>query len=152
MKTSTAILFAAAAVSSVSAFSPVTTDGRSSKTTALSMSKGKIASIKNSINSLSAENFSTTLTEIEPFLKNEAGISVYKKSMKRIGNRAKALGVDVPEGYCKDAKATAKRREKQDAYCKARAEEAAEAADAAAEAAEAEAESAAEEEAAPAEE
>jgi len=40
--------------------------------------------------------------------------------MKRIAVKASALGVSVPADYAKDAKCTKKRREKQDAYCKAK--------------------------------
>lgn len=40
--------------------------------------------------------------------------------MKRINVKASALGVSVPADYAKDAKCTKKRREKQDAYCKAK--------------------------------
>lgn len=83
--------------------------------------------MKTKIAGLTSENFSSTLSEIEPFLTQEAGASIYKKSIRRINTTAKSLGVDVPTGYAKDAKATEKRRAKQDAYCKAKAEEAAEA-------------------------
>lgn len=84
------------------------------------------------------------MTEIEPFLLNEAGITIYKKSIRRISNKAKAFGVDVPSDYAKAAKATEKRRTKQDEFIQAkeaeRLEAEAEAAAAEAEAAEAEAE------------
>ena len=41
--------------------------------------------------------------------------------MKRIAVKANALGVSLPVDFANDAKATQKRREKQDAYCKAKA-------------------------------
>ena len=45
--------------------------------------------------------------------------------MRRIASRAKALGVEVPEGYAKEAKATAKKRAKQDEFIQAKMAEAA---------------------------
>ena len=48
--------------------------------------------------------------------------------MSRLASKAKLLGATMPEGYAKEAKCTEKKREKQDAYCKAKAEEAADAA------------------------
>jgi hypothetical protein len=88
--------------------------------------------VKKSINTVTKDNFSSVLSDIEPFLTKEAGNSIYKKSMNRLKAKAKMLGATMPEGYAKDAKCTEKKREKQDAYCKAKAEEAAEAAAAAA--------------------
>ena len=84
--------------------------------------------IRKSNAGLNKDNFSSTLAEIEPFLFKEAGRTLYVKSLRRIAVRASALDVEVPGGYAKEAKCTAKRREKQDAYCKAKAEEAAAAA------------------------
>lgn len=146
----------AASVASASAFVPATKAPQSS-TQLYVKTKGTTQPVKKAIKSLTADNFSSTLSEIEPFLTKEAGVTIYSKSMRRIAAKAKGLGVEVPEGYAKDAKCTEKRRAKQDAYCQVKAEEAAaaaeEAAAAAAEeaAAEAPAEEAAEEEA-PAEE
>ena len=114
-----------------------------------------IPGVRKMISKLDKDNFSATLSEIEPFLLNEAGSSVYSKSMRRIGVSAAALGVEVPADYAKAAKATQKRREKQDAFIAMKEEERlaaeAEAAEAAAEESESEEEAAAEEEA-PAEE
>lgn len=125
--------------------------------------KPSISTVRKTIDGLTKDNFSSTLKDIEPFLLEEAGISFYTKSLKRIARRGKVLGVSVPENYGKEAKATAKRREKQDKFVKAKIEEvkaaeaeAAEAAEAAkveaAEAAEAAAAEAAAAEAAAAEE
>jgi len=84
---------------------------------------GEIASVRKSIDNLTEENFSATLASIEPFLLNEAGASFYAKSMRRIARNAKALGVSLPEGYAKEARATLKKREKQDAFIKVKEEE-----------------------------
>jgi hypothetical protein len=97
---------------------------------------------RKSIASLTAENFSQTLSNVEPFLINDAGATMYAKSISRITTRAKMFGVEVPEGYAKDAAATEKKRAKQDAFIKVKEEERmaaeAEAAEAAAAAAAAE--------------
>ena len=79
--------------------------------------------VRKSIDGLTKDNFSSTLTEIEPFLLNEAGASIYAKSMNRIAVRAKFLGVEIPEGYARGAKATEKRRAKQDAFIQVKEEE-----------------------------
>ncbi len=72
------------------------------------------------------------------FLVNDAGSSLYSKTMRRISTQANLLGQKIPEGYASDAAATEKRRVKQDAFIKAKEEERiaaeAEAAEAAAEA------------------
>ena len=122
MKTS--VLVAAAAISGANAFAPSSAGARSPST---SLFASKMASVKGKIASLTSENFSSTLSEIEPFLTQEAGASIYKKSIRRINTTAKSLGVDVPAGFAKEAKATEKRRAKQEAYCAAKAEEAADA-------------------------
>ena len=108
-----------------------------------------MADVRKGISNLSKDNFSATLTEVEPFLLNVAGSTFLKKSVRRIGVKAKTLGMEVPSGYAKEAKATEKRRAKQDAFIKAKIEEAASAAE---EAAGAEEEAPADEEEAPAEE
>ena len=56
--------------------------------------------------------------------------------MRRIAGAAAEFGVEVPADYAKDAKATKKRRERQDAYVQAKIAEAAEAEPEAEEAAE----------------
>mmetsp|Transcript_30248 Transcript_30248/g.61672 ORF Transcript_30248/g.61672 Transcript_30248/m.61672 type:complete len:166 (-) Transcript_30248:40-537(-) len=106
-------------------------------------------SLKRLINRMSKESFSQTLDEIEPFLQNEAGITFYSKSLRRISSKAKMLGATVPSDFAKGAVSTKKRREKQDAFIQQKEEErlAAEA-----EAAEAPEEVAEESEEAPAEE
>lgn len=121
MKTSAALIIAAVA-GTANAFVPPQTSPQSS--TALYVStKGRCSQVKRSIKTATKDNFSSVLTEIEPFLTNEAGRSIYTKSMRRIKNQAKFFKVDIPAGYAKEAKCTEKRREKQDAYCKAKAEE-----------------------------
>ena len=101
--------------------------------------------LRKSVDSLTKENFSETLSKLEPFLTKEAGSTIYAKSMRRISRNAKMLGVEVPAGYAVEAACTAKRRAKQDAFIQMKIEEAA-----AAEPAEEEGEAAAED--APAEE
>jgi hypothetical protein len=98
------------------------------------------ADVRKAVAKITSDNFSSTLAEIEPFLLKEAGISFHTKVLRKIGNQAKSVGATMPENYAKEAKATAKRREKQDAFVKGKIEEAAEAAAAAAEAPEAPAE------------
>jgi hypothetical protein len=83
---------------------------------------------RKTIDDLTSDNFSSSLSSLEPFLIQDAGVTFYKKSMKRIATKAKALGESVPTGYAKEAKATQKRREKQDEFIKAKIEEAAAAA------------------------
>lgn len=83
----------------------------------------KLKDFRKSIASLTAENFSQTLSNIEPFLINDAGPTMYAKSISRIKTRAKMLGAEVPKGYAKDAAATEKKRAKQDAFIKIKEEE-----------------------------
>jgi len=85
----------------------------------------RMRDVRQTVHDLTADNFATSLSTIEPFLLNEAGSTMYGKSMRRIAVRAKALGVEVPEGYAKEAKATAKKRAKQDEFIQAKIEEAA---------------------------
>lgn len=94
--------------------------------------------VRKAIMRMDKANFSETLSMVEPFLLNEAGITFYEKSMIRIKRSAKILGVDMPANFAKEAKATAKRRAKQDAFVQAKIDEAKAAAEAAAEAAAAE--------------
>ena len=75
------------------------------------------------INSLTAENFSSFLSTMEPFLTNEAGSTIYAKSIRRIKVQAKALGTTIPEGFCAEANATTKKRAKQDAFIQTKEEE-----------------------------
>lgn len=90
------------------------------------------AAIRKAIAKIDKDNFSDTLSMVEPFLKNEAGITFYEKSIRRINRSAKEIGVEVPTDFAKEAKATAKRRAKQDAFIQAKVAAAAEAAEAAA--------------------
>ena len=76
--------------------------------------------MKRQIDGLTKDNFSSTLGEIEPFLLNDAGMTIYKKSLKRIATKAKLLGVEVPADFAKAAKATEKRRTKQDEFIQAK--------------------------------
>jgi len=112
--------------------------------------------VRKSIHNLTVENFSKTLTEIEPFLQQNAGQSFYTKSIRRISRNAKFLGVTVPEGYAKNSNALKKKFIKQGLFIEKKEAErveteaaaAAEAEAAKAAAAEAEAAAAAEAEAA----
>ena len=128
MKTSTTLLFAAIA-GTTNAFVPLKSTPNSSALYSNTATKGRVAEVKKSINTATKDNFSSVLTEIEPFLTKEAGSSIYKKSMNRLKSKAKMFGAAMPEAYAKDAKCTEKKREKQDAYCKAKAEETAAAAE-----------------------
>jgi len=103
-----------------------------------------IPEVRKAISSLTKDNFEESLSKVEGFLTNEAGATFYAKSMKRIGVKAKAAGVEVPAGYALEAVATTKARASKAAHEEAKAAAAAEAAEAAA-AAEAEAEPEAEE-------
>jgi hypothetical protein len=94
------------------------------------------ADVRKAVEKITSDNFSSTLAEIEPFLLKEAGISFHTKVLRKIGHQAKSVGAEMPANYAKEAKATAKRRGKQDAFVKGKIEEAASAAAAEAEAAE----------------
>ena len=72
--------------------------------------------VRKAINSMTAANFSETLSKLEPFFLNEAGSTIYVKSMKRIAHQAKMNGVEVPKGYAKEAAANAKRIARQNAF------------------------------------
>jgi len=88
--------------------------------------------VRTTIRNLTAENFASSLDKIEPFLLHEAGSSIYSKSIKRIAVKANLLGVQVPADYALDAKATSKRREKQNEFVKTKEEDARAVAEAAA--------------------
>lgn len=149
MKFST-VLVAAASMASASAFVPAT---KAPQSTQLNIAtKGTAGPVRKAISTITKDNFSSTLAEIEPFLLKDAGITIYGKSMRRLAAKAKALDLTVPENFAKDAKCTEKRRTKQNAYCEGKAEEAAAAATEAAETEAAAAAEAAEAAAAPAEE
>jgi hypothetical protein len=130
----------AASLASTSAFTTSNTVGRPSfslaATEAATEKKVGITSIREQLHGMTKDNFDSVLKEVEPFLLNEAGVTFYAKSMRRIAGQAKEFGATVPADYAKDAKCTKKRRERQDAFVQVKITEAA---DAAAEAAEAEA-------------
>lgn len=75
------------------------------------------------IRKLNADNFRSSLEALEPYLVNDAGTTMYAKSLRRISSTAKEFNLNIPEKYARDAKATAKRREKQDAFIQAKEEE-----------------------------
>lgn len=79
-----------------------------------------IANVRRAIDRVAKENFATVTKEVEPFLSAEAGTTFYAKSMKRLSHKAKAFGMDMPKTYAQDAKATEKRRMKQDAFIKSK--------------------------------
>jgi hypothetical protein len=128
----------AASLASTSAFTTSNTVGRPSlslaATEAATEKKVGVTSIREQIRGLTKDNFDSVLKDVEPFLLNEAGVTFYAKSMRRIAGQAKEFGVSVPADFAKDAKCSKKRRERQDAFVQVKI---AEAADAAAEAAEA---------------
>lgn len=134
-------LLTLALATSAVAFAPVNTAGR----VGTDLSASKYADVRSTIANLDKDNFSSSLAEIESFLLNDAGASIYKKSMRRISTAAKTLEIEVPAEFAKAAKATLKKREKQDAFIQQKIAEAADAAEAASE--EAAAAAAAEEEA-----
>ncbi len=125
------VLFLATA--SVDAFAP-----QVNSRTATALSATKIQDAKKTISVLTKDNFEASLAEVEPFLLNDAGATIYKKSMRRIQTSAKSFGVEVPADFAKEAKATQKRREKQDAFIQQKVAEAADAETDEAETAEAE--------------
>lgn len=79
--------------------------------------------VRKTIDNLTKENFDESLSMLEPFLVNEAGVSIYSKSMRRLARQAKVLGAEMPASFALDAKATAPRRAKQDAFIKEKEEE-----------------------------
>ena len=105
-------------------------------------------SVRKSINSITKDTFATVTAEVEPFLLNDAGVTFYNKSIRRISNKAKSFGIELSPEFGKAAKATEKRREKQNAFVQVKITEAADAAAALAEEAAAAAEAAAAEAAA----
>eukprot|EP00978_Attheya_sp_CCMP212_P006356 scaffold14384_cov48-Attheya_sp.AAC.4 len=151
-----AVLLAVTA-SGANAFAPAPAFGVSKSTTSLCMAEATaeksmdMAAVRKSIENLNKDNFSATLTSIEPFLLN-TGSAMLAKSLKRISRKAKEAGATVPADYTKDAKATAKKRAKQDAFIATKEEARVEAEAEAAAAVEAAAAAAAEAAAAPAEE
>jgi hypothetical protein len=90
------------------------------------------------IDNLTRDNMDASLATMRDFLVHDAGATMYAKSLRRIARKAKALGATVPEGYAQEAKATQKKRDKQNAFIQtkqqAAADEAAAAADEAADA------------------
>jgi hypothetical protein len=152
------------AVASLIAFFACSTSGFSAPTRASQFStslsaaataeggtKVNAAAVRKSLSRLTADNFDSTLKQIEPFLTNESGQTFYVKSMQRIKVQAKHLSVAVPAGYAKEAKSTSKRREKQASFIQAKIDAEVAAAEAAAAEVAAAAEAAASEAAAPAE-
>lgn len=79
-----------------------------------------ISQVRKMVAKLTADNFSSDLATMEPFLLREAGSTFYAKSMKRIAQKAKEVGMSVPEGYALEAKATTKRRNKQNEFIQAK--------------------------------
>ena len=64
----------AASVASASAFVPA---AKISQSTQLNVkTKGSIGPVKKAIAGITADNFSSTLSEIEPFLTKEAGVTI----------------------------------------------------------------------------
>lgn len=80
-----------------------------------------IANVRRAIDRANKDNFATVAKEVEAFLLVESGTTFYNKSMKRLSHKAKAFGIDLPTTYAKAAKATEKRRTKQDAFIQSKA-------------------------------
>lgn len=140
-----AATFALTLATQAAAFAP-TTAGSARMATDLSATKMQEA--KTIISNLTKDNFSESLKTVEPFLLNDAGVTIYKKSLRRIAVSAKSFGVEVPADFAKAAKATEKRRSKQNTFIEGKEAERKEAEAAAAEEAAAAAAAAAEEAAA----
>lgn len=79
--------------------------------------------VRKTVDNLTKENFQESLDKIESFLVNEAGSSIYGKSMRRLARNAKELGLEIPASFAKEAKCTKSRREKQNAFVKGKEEE-----------------------------
>ncbi|KAL7554518.1 hypothetical protein ACHAWF_017933 [Thalassiosira exigua] len=99
MKVYVLLCFSAIAAST-SAFAPaVPTPAAPASSTRLHVAtKGKAGPVRKSIGGLTKDNFSSTLAEIEPFLLEEAGRTLYVKSLRRLearSARASALDVEV---------------------------------------------------------
>jgi len=56
------------------------------------------------IRGLNAENFATSIEAIEPFLLHDAKNTMFTKSLRRISNKAQALGLELPENFAKAGK------------------------------------------------
>ena len=79
--------------------------------------------VRKEIDSLTKDNFDAKLKSIEPFLTYTAGASFHRKSLKRIARLAKVTGATVPGTFAKEAKATEKRRVKQNTFIEGKATE-----------------------------
>jgi hypothetical protein len=75
-----------------------------------------MADVRKTINNISKDNLQASLDTIEPFLVNEAGSTLYGKSLRRLGAMAKEIGVELPASYAKEARCTKLRREKQNTF------------------------------------
>merc|ERR1712151_1468513 len=104
------------------------------------LSMRKIREVRNVISNLNKENFATSIAEAEPYLLNEAGSTIYKKSIRRITTASKSFGMDMPKDFAKAAKCMENRREKQNAFIQQKEEERKEAEAAAVEASDEESE------------
>ena len=89
----------------------------------VSLSGLRITDVRKAVSTIQKDTFMKTLDDLEPFLTKEAGATIYAKSMKRLAVKAKQFGLEMPEGYALEAKATQKRREKQHAFIQAKEEE-----------------------------
>jgi hypothetical protein len=64
----------------------------------------------------SAETFDEMVKTIEPFLMNEAGVTMRKKTLTKLSAHAKIFGKTLPVDYTLDAAAATKKRAKQAAF------------------------------------
>lgn len=116
------LLLVGVSMTYIRGFAPHIPSRSASVSTELNMASVGMRSsgIRTTINQLTAANFSASLAKIEPLLLQDAGITLYRKSMRRIKNKARALGMTMPPEYAREAKATEKRRLKQEEYIKAK--------------------------------
>jgi hypothetical protein len=82
-----------------------------------------MADIRKTISKISKDNFQASLDTIEPFLVNEAGSTIYGKSLRRLGAKAKDAGFELPASYAKEARCTKQRRDKQNTFIQEKEEE-----------------------------
>jgi hypothetical protein len=73
-------------------------------------------SVHRMMKNASAETFDDIVKTIEPFLIDEAGTTMLKKTTSRLTAKAKLFGKTLPDGYATGAAATSKRSAKQDAF------------------------------------
>ncbi|CAB9502395.1 factor Ts [Seminavis robusta] len=71
------------------------------KTSALQMAATSEKEVRDAINQINAGNFEQTLSEIEPFLRDEADAKFYGKAKLRLSDKAWHAGLTIPENFAK---------------------------------------------------